>query len=429
MAPGVRIRIVNRIDGESSERSFPRFPVRIGRNPLNDLQVEQPFVSQFHVSLDFHDGQVVLQDLGSTNGTQIAGLGRASPNQPVNLGPSGNVFTIHVLDFHVSLTSDSQDVAEAARRKPLQVSRFLMAVPEELAALNLPVPNPVNIEAQRAQYAAYRSAWSEFSRELFRSIANSPPHERTQRLTQVRNQFPGIENEPDFARLLADAGLPVSAGPTFPALSQGTRQLETVAVEGLRELAQGFCPQAGPLETADQVALFLEKIQAVLEMFLKCFLPLREGHRQFESDMALRRPSYPSPATLASVEAARTPPELALALLDWRSKSNEGLSAVETAFADMMVHQVALINGVMHGVKSLLMELSPDATRDSAENAGNLGIGPYRYKAYWTAYELRYGDLANEEKQIFSRLFGKQFAQAYGRFFQKNETGGETGRP
>jgi type VI secretion system protein ImpI len=282
-------------------------------------------------------------------------------------------------------------------------------------------------EAQRTRFSAYRSAWQEFSRELFSSLAVVPANSRREALARMCTQFPGIENEPDFARLSSAAGAPAPTRAGQVSSPRPGGQLETVAIEGLRELAQGFCPSAGPLETADQVVRFLERIRAFIEVFLKCYLPMRDGHRQFETDMALRRPSAPHLAPQLGVETAKNPKELAETLLDWRVDSHDNVAAIESAFADMMVHQVALINGVMHGVKSLLQELSPIQTEQVAHNSGGLGLGPYRYKTLWKFYEQRYSDVADEEKQIFAVLFGKQFAQAYGRFFETPEgraTGG-----
>ena len=35
--------------------TFERFPVRIGRNQLNDLHIDRPYVSQFHAAIDIRD--------------------------------------------------------------------------------------------------------------------------------------------------------------------------------------------------------------------------------------------------------------------------------------------------------------------------------------------------------------------------------------
>ena len=44
---------------------------RLGRNEQNDHQIDDPTVSGFHCEIDFNNGVLVVQDLGSTNGTFI----------------------------------------------------------------------------------------------------------------------------------------------------------------------------------------------------------------------------------------------------------------------------------------------------------------------------------------------------------------------
>ena len=77
------------------EATFERFPVRIGRNQLNDLQIDRPYVSQFHAAIDLRDRQIFVRDLGSTNGTVVrraAGWCATSrstspPSPEINIGP------------------------------------------------------------------------------------------------------------------------------------------------------------------------------------------------------------------------------------------------------------------------------------------------------------------------------------------------------
>ena len=129
----------------------------------------------------------------------------------------------------------------------------------------------------------------------------------------------------------------------------------------------------------------------------------------------------------ARVETATTSEELARALLDFRQGSPDAPRDVEGAFADLMIHQVALLNGVMNGVKSLLAELSPSAIERAAEDprkrgGGGLQIGPFRYRQLWELYAERHSDLADEEREAFSLIFGPDFARAYAQF-RRSATG------
>jgi pSer/pThr/pTyr-binding forkhead associated (FHA) protein len=49
-------------------------PTLIGRGPDADVSFDDPFISDHHVRFDRVEGRLVIEDLGSTNGTQVNGL-------------------------------------------------------------------------------------------------------------------------------------------------------------------------------------------------------------------------------------------------------------------------------------------------------------------------------------------------------------------
>ena len=58
-------RVIDSQANQQFDVTFERFPVRIGRNQLNDLQIDstlQP--SQFHAAIDLRDRQIFIRDLG-----------------------------------------------------------------------------------------------------------------------------------------------------------------------------------------------------------------------------------------------------------------------------------------------------------------------------------------------------------------------------
>ncbi|OFW03943.1 MAG: hypothetical protein A3H96_15990 [Acidobacteria bacterium RIFCSPLOWO2_02_FULL_67_36] len=52
---------------------WPERPVTIGRESTNTIVIESPFVSKAHAILQFQNGQYILEDLGSANGTRVNG--------------------------------------------------------------------------------------------------------------------------------------------------------------------------------------------------------------------------------------------------------------------------------------------------------------------------------------------------------------------
>mgnify|MGYP001056941924 CR=1 FL=1 len=71
---------IERIDqGRASTLAFTNSPVRLGRNPLNDLVLEDSFISQWHAVVRFDEQNTYYVDLGATNPTLINGQPVALP--------------------------------------------------------------------------------------------------------------------------------------------------------------------------------------------------------------------------------------------------------------------------------------------------------------------------------------------------------------
>jgi len=86
------IEITVEISGSGSDRTltFSESPVRVGRNQLNDITIDDPFVSQWHGLIRFGSEGITYSDLGSTNGSIIEGV-RLSTNVPNRLSDRSRV--------------------------------------------------------------------------------------------------------------------------------------------------------------------------------------------------------------------------------------------------------------------------------------------------------------------------------------------------
>src|SRR5688572_4233449 len=80
----VVIQVFDLEAGSTNEYSYGSSPVRIGRNPLNDLALPFPFVSGWHAVVRVDEGGAKFYDLGSTNGTLLNGR-RVQAGEPVPL--------------------------------------------------------------------------------------------------------------------------------------------------------------------------------------------------------------------------------------------------------------------------------------------------------------------------------------------------------
>jgi signal transduction histidine kinase len=86
----------------------PERPVTIGRAPANDLCLADPAVSSYHARLELRNGQIVLTDLKSKNGTflggtQVQGSLNLKPGDAVEMGSS--TWTVRALAETVAAPS------------------------------------------------------------------------------------------------------------------------------------------------------------------------------------------------------------------------------------------------------------------------------------------------------------------------------------
>src|SRR5262245_60399192 len=125
------VRVIDTQANQQFDATYERFPVRIGRNKLNDLHVERPYSSQFHAAIDVRDRQIWVRDLGSTNGTIYQGR-RLVRDQPVEVtaAPEINVGPM-VLRF---------GLVEAEARKGPKEGNVLDLTGNNAAALQRPKP-------------------------------------------------------------------------------------------------------------------------------------------------------------------------------------------------------------------------------------------------------------------------------------------------
>jgi hypothetical protein len=70
--------------------TFAESPVRIGRNQLNDISIDDPFVSEWHGMIFFSHEGVEYSDLGSTNGSVLDGI-RLAKNAPARLTEGSHI--------------------------------------------------------------------------------------------------------------------------------------------------------------------------------------------------------------------------------------------------------------------------------------------------------------------------------------------------
>src|SRR5213079_874979 len=87
----VTFQILEGVDKGRAFRALPT-PVTIGREEGNVLRLNDERVSRFHAKIQFDNGEIILTDLESTNGTRVNGnvvqIRRLRPGDRVGIGRS-----------------------------------------------------------------------------------------------------------------------------------------------------------------------------------------------------------------------------------------------------------------------------------------------------------------------------------------------------
>ena len=105
------------VKGPQSGQVFelPRSSISIGRDPGNQVEIQDAQVSRLHARITPQGGLMVLEDMGSTNGTTVNGLSISGPHTLAHgdeIGLGDNVTLI----FYGRPTGDGGETVVAPRR-------------------------------------------------------------------------------------------------------------------------------------------------------------------------------------------------------------------------------------------------------------------------------------------------------------------------
>jgi type VI secretion system protein len=254
-------------------------------------------------------------------------------------------------------------------------------------------------------YNAYRTAWKMLHQGLARGVDTLPGPDRAELITQLQRRMPEMAQEPTFQEIAKNVGRPVQLDPASGAGGAGGGgRMDVVSRELLNQFVRSYLPEGRGLQSEADIRRFLEHLADVLETFGRAYIELRQGHDQFGEQMAVPVTNDDNPLT-----RMRSTREILRYLLDF--KVAEAASRVQElmgGFGDMMIHQIALLNGMREGVKGLLQRLSPEKL---AGGAG--GIWPFNLTKRWANFSEQHRAFMEEERELTAVLFGPEFAKAY----------------
>jgi type VI secretion system protein len=258
-------------------------------------------------------------------------------------------------------------------------------------------------------YNTYRTAWKMLHQGLAKGADTLPEQDRGQLITQLQRRMPEMAHEPLFQELARNVGRPVevepvTGGPSAAPSSGPANRMDVASRELLNRFVRSYLSDNRGLQSEADIERFLEHLADVLETFGRAFIELRQGHDQFGQQMAVPVTNDQNPLT-----RMRSTREILRYLLDF--KVPEGTSRVQElmgGFVDVMIHQIALLNGMREGVKGLLQRLSPETL-----DKGISGIWPFNLAKRWEKYTEQHRAFLEEERELTAVLFGPEFAKAY----------------
>jgi type VI secretion system protein ImpI len=425
-----------------TDRSFVRLPVFIGRKVAEGhCTIEDRSASKLHASVDVREGQLWVRDAGSKNGTFAYGR-RLDPDRWTSLGSIDRP-----IEFQIGGTTFSAQVVQAAASiGPNTLSGHLkgfQAVPVTVrmgqgggavmprqwnTVIAGPSHEPIH-EASAGRAASVGSVvdslvptcrdallgMAALPQIIGHAIEGAPFSDRTKICVELLRLYPQLADHPAVREIFQRNGIVLSP------LEQGSTTSAS-ALRAMTDLAIWYTGRQVELANSGEVSAFAHRLQTTLDDFLLGYIPLLAGLNKFEDQMAIRGPD----------SAAAPPPsaaELASSLLDWKRDDALPRANLRSSLAELMMHQVALLRGVMRGVKALLTELSPGVIEEALEREtsprGALGR-MFSRPDPWTVYKRRHSDLADEENERFRLLFGSDFVNEYRQF--THEGGADGGR-
>ncbi|MEM6293916.1 MAG: type VI secretion system-associated FHA domain protein, partial [Myxococcota bacterium] len=397
-----------------------------------------PFVSGWHAVVRFDDQGAKFFDLGSTNGTLFNGR-RVQAGEAVPV--VGEVsLTIGKLELRIRQElarvqgqEPAQPVAppmsHAAAHSPTAVHAS-PAMPAPVVPTSVPTgmsdvapapaapasaPAPAgtaavdmgdvhqSVHRLRPHYDAYRQAWSSMQRALVDALQTMPPETHGFALSILQREFPDVTGEAEFKQLAQQAGAMPDAGAASPGGGGSSQAIQRLA----SSLRPGDPPPSSPAEEAR----FVSCVEDVLRASAKALVELQKGQEQFGSEMGVR-----TIKEYTALHAAGSAEAVLAYLLDWKAGGSQRTQELVGVYADLMIHQVALINGLMEGVRGLLARLSPQEIERGVSSGW-----PTRGAAIWKKYMELHQSLAQESQALTAVVFGPEFARAYA------EVGGESG--
>ncbi|MCY1059976.1 FHA domain-containing protein [Nannocystis sp. SCPEA4] len=409
------ITVIDTEEHRQKRHEFQRGPVRIGRDPGNELHLPYKFVSSWHAVAKFDARGARVEDLGGANGLSVDGQRVASGGRvevrgrvKIAIGPV-ELLVEHKVEGAQSAAAGPPDLLEepAARAPRSRGAAPGPTPPEELHMRDRrsaqgelgdgdepPTLMPEGGTQQmnlsrlhqailrlRPQYEKLREGHQTWDAAFSEALAElSSGRDRGEALL-LQREFPPLSfGSGDGPAALDGGGAEFYQQAELGAVAQAAEQL----LEGLR--APG---------NVDETRRFLDRCVAALRAFAVATVELQELLHRQGNELGVRIEGEDNPLLIAESDA-----DLLRYLLDWRATREERSHLLAEVFAAAMAHLRGALRGAVGGGQKVGETLSPREIERSVT-----ATWPTRAGALWRRFEERYESVFGDGDEGLSRVF------------------------
>lgn len=447
--PRLQLRVTDRRTGVASDHHFTTGPVRIGRDPGNELQLADPYVSAEHARLELDDTGARLHDLGGTNGLRIAGR-RLAPHTSVaiphrlrvSLGPFDLEILHHPDRDHQAAGGDVPEPGPAELDRLHARIRQLHALHAPYAAarqtFETALADLVHTLQAAGDVPAARRVLAEFApRDLAHLLLLTPPEAPASPASLAPHlslpPAPSLTDpRPTPISLLPDPRTPPSptvAQPPLapsapssspPSLNDAPPQLTAASRRSaasptphthvaatprparelvlIAETAQMLLPGQRPPASLDEARRFMTRLVLTLQTLAAGVGALQHLRLRQARDLGLVPADSDNPLLTIT-----TADELLAHLLTGADRNHELLDALAALLAHARAHVTATLAATRH----IAAELAPPAIEQRVATSS-----PFRSRALWRGFLDRYASCLGDSARASGTL-RERFRSAY----------------
>lgn len=427
MSAKIAVTVVDHDNHAQRTLDFTRGPVRVGRDPQNEVHLPQRFVSSWHAVIRFDARSCQVEDLGTVNGFQIDGQ-RVPSGKRVEVRGRLNL-RIGQIELIVEHTADEAAVAAVAaarqgtarkvtkvvRKSPKSSGPQPLSEAEQTARERASVQGAIDSDepptlsgghTQQMNFGRAHAAVLRL-RPLFEAM-NAAQAEWSSAHAEAVRELKAARDEAGLSLLRRE--FPQAAVANSGKADGGPAMLEDVDPEFFRQAELGAVAQAAEelvkgLRTpgdVEETRRFLARVVDVLRTFAVSTVETLTSADRQDAELGVRVDRDQNP--LLTVDS---PDELLRILLDWRAGRTDRTHQLVEALAAALARPAALLRGALEVGRKVGEQLAPR----EIERSVNVGW-PTRAGALWRRYEERYESVFGDGEDGFARSLRIQAAAA-----------------